>query len=270
MWTLRSRAYETDLFLARQGGEVVARDRYVVVRTPSNPDFHWGNLLVYPEPPDAEAAGGLWEEDHARELPGIRTVLLGWDRPDGARGSADAFGARGFEVDESVILTVTRDALVKPSKWNADVRVSPLRSDDEWRAAIGAQTNAFAARRSGSMDDLVRFVERQYAGFRALQQAGLGEWWGAWVGGELAGSLGLVRVGGGLGRFQLVGVDPRFGRRGVCATMVHHVATDAFARGLDMLVMAADATYHAARVYESVGFSRSETLIAVIKKAPPT
>ena len=101
----------------------------------------------------------------------------------------------------------------------------------------------------------------------------MGQWWGARIDGTMAGSLGLVRVddvpGRSVGRFQLVGVDPAFGRRGVGSTLVHHVARRAlFEDGLDTLVMCADATYHAAKVYESVGFKPTEKLVAAIKKPP--
>ena len=276
---LRSLGFETDLFLARIGGEVHWRDRYVVVSTPSNPDFWWGNFLIYPEPPEESSANddgeGSWLADHRRELSHAGATLLAWDRPDGARGAAEAFARAGFEIDESSILTACRGEIDEPRIWNDDVRVAPLASDRDWAAAMRAQTNAFAARRSGSLDDLARFVERQHAIYRAMQERGTGRWWGAWIGPELAGSLGLVRVARdgeerpSLGRFQLVGVDPRFGRQGVCSRLVHDVAKRALEEeGLSTLVMAADANYHAARVYEAVGFRRTEHLVAVIRKRP--
>lgn len=272
MWRLRSLAFHSDLFLAGICGQVIHRGRYTVVSTPDNPDFWWGNYLVYPEPPGEDDAE-RWLADHARELPHIRVRLFTWDRPDGARGAIDPFVTAGFELDESVILTATREELVKPRRWNPDVRVAPLASDADWAAAERAQTNAFAPRRSGTLDDIRRFVDRQHVLFRRMQGMGVGRWWGAWLGAELVGSLGLVRVPGTadnpevVGRFQLVGVDPRSGGRGVCSTMVYEVARRALVDdGLPVLVMAADASYHAARVYEGVGFRPTERLAAVIDK----
>jgi hypothetical protein len=100
--------------------------------------------------------------------------------------------------------------------------VAPLASEAEWEAAARALTAAFAANRSGTLEDLRTFIDRQLSRYRAMQAAGFGQWFGEFVEGELAGSLGVVRHGE-LGRFQLVGTDPRFGRR------------------------AADASYHAAK-----------------------
>jgi hypothetical protein len=52
MWKLRSVGFVTDLFLVAFDGVIEDKGRYVVVRTPSNPDFWWGNFLLYPEAPE--------------------------------------------------------------------------------------------------------------------------------------------------------------------------------------------------------------------------
>src|SRR5690606_32624641 len=112
-------------------GDVRDRGRYIVVETPSNPGFWWGNFLLYREPPDAHAAvrghDRSWLDDHARELPNAGVKLLAWDRPDGAKGDVEPFLRDGFELDESVILTAT--SVVRPPHWNDDVKVEPIRTD---------------------------------------------------------------------------------------------------------------------------------------------
>ncbi|MBX3193170.1 MAG: GNAT family N-acetyltransferase [Labilithrix sp.] len=269
MRSVRSLAFRTDLFLVADDGVVRERERYIVLETPSNPSFLWGNFLLYPEPPDADSHE-RWLDDHARELPNVDAVLLAWDRPDGAMGDVDRFVQRGFALDQSAILTASR--VTRPPRMNDDVRVEPLGTDAQWEACVSVLTNAFAARRSGSVDDLRTFVVRQLERFKAMQAKKMGQWYGAYLDGELAGTLGLVRVAseaGAIGRFQLVGVDPRFGRRGVCSSLVYDVAHRALTtQGFGTLVMAADATYHAARVYESVGFARTELLGAVLRTPP--
>lgn len=271
---LRSVAYRTDLFLAGFDGVVEEKERYIVVRTPSNPGFWWGNFVLYPDAPDARAAGRghatSWLDDQEREFPGASANLMTWDRPDGHSGDVAPFAADGFEVDESSILTATAATLHLPARWSADVEVAPLVTDAHWRDAVTALTNAFAPNGRGTPEEQRLFVERQLARYRSMQEQGLGHWFAAFVGGEVAGALGVVRVGE-LGRFQLVGTDPRFARRGVCSTLVHGAARFALdTMDVSTLVMAADATYHAARVYESVGFVQSERLIALLRRPPRT
>lgn len=276
MWQLRSLCFRTDVFLTAFDGVVEDRGRYVVLRTPSNPSYWWGNFLLYPEPPDESAAlrgaEGCWLDDHARELPDVQATLLTWDRPDGVMGEVEPFLRDGFEIDDGTVLTATSRDLVSPPRRNDDVIVAPLTSDAQWDDAVRTLTNAFAARRSGTLDELRAFMTRQLVRYRAMQSAQLGQWYGAYLGDDLAAVLGLVRVGTGsaLGRFQLVGTDPRFGRQGACSTLVHEVARRALEeQGFTTLVMAADADYHAAKVYESVGFRRTERLLSLLRKPPP-
>jgi ribosomal protein S18 acetylase RimI-like enzyme len=270
VWPLRSLGFRTDLFLVAFDGVVEDKGRYLVVRTPTNPDFWWGNFLLYPDAPDARAAArghdASWLDDHDREFPVAKARLFAWDRPDGAAGEIDGFLREGFALDDSVILTATAAAIHSPPKLAADVAVVPLATSADWEGAARALTAAFAPNRSGTLEDLRTFVDRQLTRYRAMQSTGVGQWFGAFVEGELAGSLGVVRHGE-LGRFQLVGTDPRFGRRGVCSTLVHHAARVATGElGVTTLVMAADAGYHAAKVYESVGFTRAEHLVALLRK----
>ena len=167
MWELRSVGFRTDLFLVAFDGIVEDRGRYVVVRTPSNPEFWWGNFLLYPDAPDASAVvrghENSWRDDHAREFPLAKACLLAWDRPDGDAGAAEAFVSEGFEVDDSSILTVTEQSIHPPPRWSDDVVIAPLDTDAHWEAAAHTLTNAFAPNRSGTMDDLqsVGFVRTE-------------------------------------------------------------------------------------------------------------
>lgn len=268
MWSLRSLFFRTDLALTEFDGEVIDRGRYLVLRTPSNPSYQWGNFLLYPEPPDA-GSRRVWLDDHARELPGVASVVLSWDRPDGALGEVEAFVQDGFAVDDGVVLTASAGDLIAPARSSDTIVVAPLETEAHWREAARALTNAFAPRRSGTLEDLRTFVVRQLERYRAMQAREVGQWYGAFVDGELAGTLGLVRVDGELGRFQLIGTDPRFGRRGVCSTLVYRVAHRALEeQGFTRLIMATDGEYHAANVYESVGFRRTERLFSLIEKRP--
>jgi len=68
-----------------------------------------------------------------------------------------------------------------------------------------------------------------------------------------------VFVERGVGRYQAVGTHPDFRRRGICGALVHQAGQYAFERlGAETLVMVADEAYHAARIYESVGFQPTE------------
>ena len=110
MRPLRSVGYRTDLFVCAFDGVVEERERYVVIRTSSNPNFWWGNYLLYPEPPQPSDAA-TWLADRARELSGVQATRLAWDRPDGAQGELQPFLDHGFALDDGTVLTARRGEL---------------------------------------------------------------------------------------------------------------------------------------------------------------
>lgn len=77
------------------------------------------------------------------------------------------------------------------------------------------------------------------------------------------GNLGVF-VKDGVGRFQSVGTHPDFRRRGLCGTLVYEAARYTLEHmGAETLVMVADEEYHAAGIYELVGFRPTEHQIGM-------
>ena len=65
----------------RAEGEVIDRGEYWLVRTPSNPTYYSGNLLIFNRPP-VEGDYARWLEMFEREFkdePEVRHVLFMWD-----------------------------------------------------------------------------------------------------------------------------------------------------------------------------------------------
>jgi predicted GNAT family acetyltransferase len=103
------------------------------------------------------------------------------------------------------------------------------------------------------------------ARYRRMSEAGRGAWFGAFLGARLVADLGVFSdETGTLARFQSVGTHPDFRRRGICGALVHQASEWALnTLRVGTLVMAADEEYHAARIYESVGFQPTERQIGM-------
>ena len=254
---LRSVAYATDLFILRlAGAEVRERERYRVIRSPDQPTYFYGNLLLFPAAPergDFERWTELFRAEFVSD-PEVRHLTFCWDDPSGACGDDAPFIEAGYEHEVSTVLCAT--SVHAPPRPLAELVVRPLRGDRDWEAAVACQ---FATRdeKYESASHLL-FVQRRMRAQRALVASGAGEWYGAFLEGQLVGNLGIY-VEHGVGRFQVVTVTPAFQRRGVCGTLVHAAALHAF-DVLDAreLVMVADPDAGAIRVYRSVGFEPLE------------
>ena len=250
---LRSLGHRTDLIFARYDGVVEDKGDYLVIRTPSNPDYWWGNYLMFSQPP-AEGDADKWLRLFRQEIgepPEVSHIVLAWDSTNGEAGRIEPFLGRGLEKHFDIVLSTSE---VKPSKHpNAEAEFRQLKTDDDWQRAVELQV---ISRDEEYKDEAGyrAFREKQMRRYRAMSQDGLGGWFGAFLEGELVADLGLFRDGS-LGRFQNVETHPRYRRRGLCGTLVHYAARVGLDDwGLDTLVMVADPEYHAARIYESLGF----------------
>ena len=59
---VRSLAYRTDLEILRlAGSEIEDQGDRLVVRTPANPTYYWGNFYLLERPPAADEVAGLIE-----------------------------------------------------------------------------------------------------------------------------------------------------------------------------------------------------------------
>jgi hypothetical protein len=257
---VKSLGYRTDFIFNRLDGSLRDREEYLVATTESNPHYFWGNLLFFKEPPKL---GDLarWKEIFRSELsyPQRYHMTFAWDSPTAEPGDCSEFIADGFELETSIVLTAR--AVQKPRKYNGRVTVRELDLLSELAACVDVQVAC--ATGELSQKSWREFYTTSMKGYRRLIEAGHGKWFGAFLDNKLVGSLGIFKDGT-LGRFQVVSTHPEFQRQGVCSTLVYQVSKYALKdRSLSTLVMVADEDYHAAQIYESVGFKPTEKKIGL-------
>src|SRR4051812_47731291 len=157
------------------GAQVTDKGDYIVVETPENPNFYWGNFLLLAQPPTRGTAG-RWLDVFSAELPSAQHVAIAIDGTDGETGDITELLAAGLELERSVVLTAER---LTPPERAMDTDVGPLRTDADWQQAA-------AVRLSIDDDDTaahLNFVERRAAEARQLVRDGHGEYFGAFVDG---------------------------------------------------------------------------------------
>ena len=261
----RSLGWATDLAVLAPSATFEARDGHLVVRTPGNPGYYWGNFLLFPAAP---GPGDLarWEAAFTAAFghePRVRHTTFGWDDPAGTEGAIAEFVAAGYEPYASVVLSAGVDDLRRPPRHADDVVVRPLASDADWAQAL---VNQVACREDGHAEAAyLPFKRAQMAAHREAMEAGHGRWYGAFRGDRLVADCGLY-VQDGLARFQAVGVAPDARRQGVCGALVLAVARDGVeALGARTLVMAAEPDAPAEGIYRAIGFRPTERQLGVCR-----
>lgn len=252
-----SLGFRTDLMLlALQGSSITEQDGLLVVRTAENPAFWWGNFVLGAGPAAVERALGAFAE----AFPAADHVAIGIDGTDGAPGVEARAAALDLDVERITMLSAT--AVRPPPRPNAAATLRRLDGDGDFEQCLELQLAGHAA-------DGREFGARRVAAWRALQEAGHGAWFGAFLDGELRAGLGLFTDGAGLARFQAVDTHPAFRGRGLAGTLVHHAAVEGLGwPGVDRLVIGADPGYHAIRIYRSVGFDGTETQVQLSRRPP--
>ena len=242
----------TDLLLHAEVAVVTHDDRYVVLRTPEAPDYFSGNRLIVgarPAPGDRRRL----EDDFAQRIgapPAIACRSFAWPEDEVGAIDLDEYVAHGYASSMYAVLTAERSTM-RSSALNGSVDVRLFDSEDDW----DDWTSMSLAQMPDPVSDVSRrCVDYQRYAYRRLIDKQLGNWWGAFIGGELVGSLGLFFFGN-TGRFQSIVTREDQRSKGICRTLLTEVVKRT-AGMRDRLVMVADEAHHAIRVYESLGFVR--------------
>ncbi len=248
---LNSLCLKTDLIFIKFDGEVINRETYQVVKCHSNPNFFWGNFLIFKNSPKI---GDLenWKKIFKHEFtdPRIYHQTFAWDVEE--VGEIIEFQEDGFKLEKSLVLVAHKHQIKLPFKNHKTVEIAPLKGHDDWKLIIELQTR--------TNPQYGNFYQMQAITYQKMVAKNIGLWFGAYLDGKLVGSLGIF-TDGNIGRFQIVSIDPTFQRQGICGTLVFRASEYAFEKiGVETLVMVADEEYHAAKIYESVGFVSEEKM----------
>ncbi|HSM22940.1 MAG TPA: hypothetical protein VK876_12115, partial [Rubrivivax sp.] len=122
--------WASDLVVFADDGQVLERDDCLVLRTPGNPTYHWGNCLIVPQAlADADLAHWLarFDAEITQRQPASCHVAIGVNAP--WRGEQlPAWEAAGFTLFDNAVMALEAGALSEvqePPRGRVEVR--PIR-----------------------------------------------------------------------------------------------------------------------------------------------
>ncbi len=257
----RSLGFQTDLAIRQLGGSTIERrDELVVVRTPANPGFWWGNFILLPRPV-APGSGQALRDAFAEEFPDADHMAIGVDGTEGEPGDQSTIETLGLSVEIDAVLTAER--VREPARTASDAIYRPLSGDDDW-------TQALALRRAcDNLPDTPEqrdFQARTLADMRDVCGRGHGAWFGAFITDRLVASLGLIRTDPTTARYQSVETHPDYRRRGLAGRLLYESGSYGRDRlGIGRLVIVADPDYHAINIYRRLGFTVVEQQVELTR-----
>lgn len=246
-WRGLSAGSATDLEIALLEGAVVDdRGDHLVITTPSNPGYRWGNYVrvTTGDVEDAERWLGVFTE----EFPRAGWVAIGLP----VRPRTRAYEQAGCSLDEDESLVTRTLPVLREPPSGYDIR--QLAGDAEWNQLVEADVRERSRTHPGSLEAFRRFKLDQVASRRSLQEAGRLGWWGAFDGdGRLCANLGIVLLGE-RARYQAVFTEAGHRGRGLAGHLLGLAARWAAERGASEWVIVTETTNEAGRLYRSLGF----------------
>lgn len=251
---LNSLSLLTNMIFARNESEIIERESYIVVKTMSNPTFHWGNYLIFKRAPvDGDIVN--WMNIFQKEFSHYKKFehyVFAWDELSEPKSAE--YLSYGFELQKSVSLKSTQ--VNPPKHYNKDLTVRLLTSAEDWEAALELQVSTRDPK--FSYEEYKEFKTNQDKSYQKLIAQKRGGRFGVFKEGKLIADLGIY-FEGELARYQSVVTHPEHRGIGACGTLVYESGKYALENwGVKTLCMEADPDYHAARIYESVGFAPEE------------
>jgi ribosomal protein S18 acetylase RimI-like enzyme len=247
-----SLGFRTDLALLTASGSVVEdRGTHLVVRTPDNPTYYWGNFILLAAPP---VPGGEREVVGAfhTEFPEARHVSIGIDTADLTPEARAAFEAAGLVVDVASVLTASE--LQPPREVEAEVR--PLQSASDWESRARL---SLAIEERDDEESHLRFARGRNVQEQSLIGAGRGTRFGVLVDNEVVSTAAVFTTEEGVARFQSVETHRDHRRKGLAAAAVHAAGRYALEHlGARTLVIVADDDGEAIGIYRRLGFADTE------------
>jgi GNAT superfamily N-acetyltransferase len=245
-------SWHTDIaVLVGSGSSVDEHADHLVVRTPDNPTYAWGNFVLVTDPTAVDDAA-RWEAVFRSAFPeaGHRAIGL-----PAAPTDAAAWEARGLEIEHEDVLV--RDAPLDRHPLPEGYWVRPLTTAADWE-------QSHALRQADPGEDEGGATDAR----RRLADGGRAVFLGAFAGDELAADQGILDCGAGVARYQDVMTKAPHRRRGLTSHLLGEASAWAADRGVHTWVILADAGEAPSLLYQKLGFRPSEPSSQAYRPAP--
>lgn len=260
---LNSLALKTNLIFHKHESEIIENDGYIVIKTPSRPNYFWGNYLITNE--------RIQKQDDLNKLIHLyqshfpnndRYIAIAFDIIDGDIGDQDIIESSRFKIYQNKVLSTNQ--LNKPKYYNDQLCIKKVDLFNELNDLIEVHIdeNWYLPK-----EEEKPFLKTKFESLKPLHEQGNGERFGVYIDNKLVADLGIYKDGD-IVRFNDVVTHPNYRNRGLCSNLVYYASQYALKTwGASILVMEADENYHAARIYESVGFKQTESFRAIERLA---
>ncbi|MGB7982176.1 MAG: GNAT family N-acetyltransferase [Candidatus Nanopelagicales bacterium] len=248
----------TDLAVLRgSGARITDLGDHLLIVSPDNPGYHWGNFLLVTDP-CTRAHAARWVGQFRAAFPDAEHLCIGLpEEPE-----AGPWSAAGLMVSGDQVLSAAALPAQRPVPAGYDIRV--LASSADWAGAAQADVAENLRTAEQPVAGFATFTAARWATRRAMSEAGAAAFVGAFRGPDCVANLGIVLCGPDaqgreVARYQSVLTDAEHRGRGLAGHLIGVAARWAQARGARRWVIVTESDNQAGRLYRSLGFRPDAT-----------
>lgn len=256
---INSLGLKTNLHLNSMSSEITYKKNYIVIKTPSRPDFIWGNYIIITNLPKQNQYHQLTSIfKHEITTDSIDFISIAFDINLTNDININDFVEKGFNVFVTKILIATKVFI--PKAMNREIIVKEF-EEKNWEDYIDIHYEDDW--HYGNKDEQIEFLRKEADAFKKLVFSGRAKRYGAFIKDKIIADVGVFWENG-IARFNNVSTHRDKRRIGACSTLIYIVSSELLQnKEIKTLVMEADEEYHAAKIYESIGFHPLEKLICL-------
>jgi len=256
---LISPGWKTDLDILEMSGSTIEDfGDHLVVKTPHNPNYHWGNCILVTNPGSASDAQ-KWIQRNSEVFPDQAWIAIGLPQMP---MDADEWIRNGVELEQLDVLST--DPLPKQQPLAAGY-TARLFQEQDWET-LTAKELAEALNEGGYEPAAIEsFVLEANTARKHLVASGQAAWFGAFFEGEMVANLGIVMCAD-TGRYQSVETESEHRRKGLASHLLGLAASWSQHKGCRNWVIVTQETNEAGRVYRRAGFTPDVSVVNAYRK----
>jgi GNAT superfamily N-acetyltransferase len=230
---------------------------HFVIRSPHNPDYHWGNFILVTNNSLVNDSD-RWLQTFSDAFPEVTWIAIGLPQyPE----FAENWITPGIEIERLDVLK----ALEQPAcPQISSGYISRVLEGTDWDLLLAREISENKKSGEHDAESFERYIGKAIEGFKELCAKGLAAWFGVFYGSELVADLGIVLCGK-TARYQSVQTDEKHRRNGLASHLLGKAAEWAGQKGATAWVIVTESTNDAGRIYRKAGFKLDLETVTVYK-----
>ncbi len=254
-----SPGWKTDLAILTMSGSIIEDfGDHLVVKTPRNPNYHWGNcILVIASEPAVDAE--KWIQRYHDVFPHNQWLAIGLPQMP---TDSDAWIRRGATLEQLDVLSSGVLPKQRPLEAGYTARMF---EEQDWETLTEQELSEALTEGGYEPAVIESFVLETNSNRKQLVDSGKAAWFGVFFEDEMVSNLGIV-VCGETGRYQSVETNSNHRRKGLASHLLGLAANWSQEQGCRDWLIVTQETNDAGRVYRRAGFTSDVSAVNAYRK----